>query len=259
MVRYVSPLLIHSSPILIYHIVSGWAKEEYVKCVVMRNKKAFTASNLYPTYELVLQGSEKVLIIAMKMKMNRTSNYHLFDMTRGTPSMKLTKKSCNYIGKLRSLNAARTEYVLVTSSLAREEIAGISYERQSLLSHMNHGAQPRKMSVVLPGLDKNKMPIPKVIATDDGVSILDELNSAATTCRSFCSKAPVFENGNYRLNFRGRVNTPSIKNFQLVPNEDIDDVVFQFGKVGSDRFHLDYKTPLNAVQAFCLALCQFNL
>lgn len=61
-----------------------------------------------------------------------------------------------------------------------------------------------------------------------------------------------------RLNFRGRVTVPSVKNFQLV-GADPTDVLCQFGKVGEDRFHLDYKQPLNAVQAFALALCQFNL
>ena len=61
-----------------------------------------------------------------------------------------------------------------------------------------------------------------------------------------------------RLNFRGRVTVPSVKNFQLV-GEDASEVLCQFGKVGDDRFHLDYKEPLNAVQAFALALCQFNL
>ena len=77
--------------------------------------------------------------------------------------------------------------------------------------------------------------------------------------RVFESKDPVFENGNYRLNFKGRVSVPSVKNFQLVSPDDIDDIICQFGKIGEDSFHLDYKAPLNAVQAFSLALCQFNL
>jgi len=77
--------------------------------------------------------------------------------------------------------------------------------------------------------------------------------------RVYQTKEPVFENGNYRLNFHGRVGMPSVKNFQIVSEYDIDDVVCQFGKVDQDVFHLDYKAPLNAIQAFSLALCQFNL
>ena len=45
------------------------------------------------------------------------------------------------------------------------------------------------------------------------------------------TKEPVFENGNYRLNFHGRVTIPSVKNYQLTTVEDIHDVVCQFGKV----------------------------
>ena len=75
----------------------------------------------------------------------------------------------------------------------------------------------------------------------------------------FHSKDPVFEKGNYRLNFKGRVSIPSVKNFQLVSPDDIDYIICQFGKVGEDRFHLDFRAPLNAFQAFGLALAQFNL
>lgn len=73
------------------------------------------------------------------------------------------------------------------------------------------------------------------------------------------TKEPVFENGNYRLNFHGRVTIPSVKNFQLTPVDDIHDIVCQFGKVGENRFHLDYCRPLNAFQAFSIALTQFSL
>jgi tubby-related protein 1 len=198
------------------------------------------------------------------MNMNSTSNYHLFDMTRGVPGSKLTKKSANYMGKLRAQNSARTDYVVATSSLNKDEVAGIIFERQGVVSHLKNGSQPRKMIVVLPSLDEDDVPIPRARCSDD--SILDELVSSRRpndqdrkAFRKFHTKEPVFENGNYRLNFRGRVTTPSVKNFQLVPEEDIDDIICQFGKVGEDHFHLDYKSPLNAMQAFSLALAQFNL
>jgi tubby-related protein 1 len=72
------------------------------------------------------------------------------------------------------------------------------------------------------------------------------------------TKEPTFENGNYRLNFHGRVTVPSVKNFQLVSPDAPEQLVAQFGKVGDDRFHLDFKAPLTAYQAFCIALSQFN-
>jgi tubby-related protein 1 len=73
------------------------------------------------------------------------------------------------------------------------------------------------------------------------------------------SKDAVYENGNYRLNFNGRVTMASVKNFQLVSPDMPNYIVCQFGKVGEDRFHLDFKAPLNAISAFVMALCQFNL
>ena len=84
-------------------------------------------------------------------------------------------------------------------------------------------------------------------------------NAESLGLKVFESKDPVFENGNYRLNFRGRVNLPSVKNFQLVPCDNIDFIICQFGKVDEEVFHLDFRAPLNAMQAFALALCQFNL
>ena len=87
----------------------------------------------------------------------------------------------------------------------------------------------------------------------------DRVSKYSKMHRFFHSKEPVYESGSYRLNFHGRVTMASVKNFQLVDKNDIDDVICQFGKVGEDKFTLDYKEPLNAMQSFCLALCQFNL
>lgn len=72
------------------------------------------------------------------------------------------------------------------------------------------------------------------------------------------SKDPVFEDGNYRLQFNGRVTVPSVKNFQIVTSDNTDNVVIQFGKVGDDHFHLDFRYPVNAFQAFAISLCHFN-
>lgn len=45
------------------------------------------------------------------------------------------------------------------------------------------------------------------------------------------SREPTYTNGNYRLNFYGRVTVPSVKNFQLVSPDDLLHTVCQFGKV----------------------------
>lgn len=235
------------------------SRTEHVQCVILRDRSSIQ-SKMYPTYELYLEESKKKLIVATKMNLNRTSNYHLFDMTRGQAG-KLSKKSGNYLGKLRAKNMNRTEYSLVTHSSEREELAGIGFDRLGLVNQLKEGSQPRKMTVMVPHLDSNKIPIANKIKENGEGSIIDHLRSTTKSNKflSFESKDPVYENGNYRLNFNGRVSVPSVKNFQLVPKDNPENIVCQFGKIGEDRFHLDFKSPLNAFQAFALALSQFNL
>nr|CAB3455254.1 unnamed protein product [Digitaria exilis] len=69
------------------------------------------------------------------------------------------------------------------------------------------------------------------------------------------------------LNFHGRVTAASVKNFQLVAsdesaptpsNQEGDDVILQFGKVGKDLFTMDYRYPISAFQAFAICLSSFE-
>jgi tubby-related protein 1 len=235
-----------------------------VQCVIIRDKSSMH-NRLYPTYELVLQENLKPLILAQKQEMNRMSNYRMYDMTRGVVSTKLSKKSGNYLGKLKSMSSNRTEYVLVGNKEVKEEYAGILFDRMNLLNQLKDGSQPRKMTLLLPKIDsKTQEPIAYQLEKEGADSMSELLKKNTDVILSpnfhlFETKDPIFEGGNYRLNFNGRVSVPSVKNFQLVSLDDNDDIICQFGKVGDDRFHLDYKAPLNAFQAFALALCQFNI
>mmetsp|Transcript_19373 Transcript_19373/g.18716 ORF Transcript_19373/g.18716 Transcript_19373/m.18716 type:complete len:387 (-) Transcript_19373:36-1196(-) len=234
----------------------------HVQCLIVRNKSGLQ-NKMYPTYELRLEDSDKSLIIAKKMNLNRTSNYHMFDMTRGQVGKQLSKKSGNYIGKLRSRNVQRTEYVVVNQASEREEVAGFMFDRLDVLNHMKEGSQPRKLSVIIPRLNTEGCPVPYRVAENDSEgSIIDFIpipSSRRPGMYLFETKEPSFISGNFRLNFRGRVSVPSVKNFQLVPEDDVDNIICQFGKIDDDRFHLDFKAPFNAFQAFALALSQFNL
>lgn len=76
------------------------------------------------------------------------------------------------------------------------------------------------------------------------------------------------------LNFCGRVTVASVKNFQLVASTqspaglptpeaqpappDHDKIILQFGKIGRDRFTMDYRYPLSAFQAFAICLSSFD-
>jgi hypothetical protein len=296
----------------------GW-RAPLVQCTIIRDRNSLHGK-LYPTYEMILEEPKKTIIIAQKMSLNRTSNYHFFDMTRGVVSTKLSKKAGNYLGKLRAKNSNRTAYTLLNHNQDKEEVAAVLFERPSLMDTWMDGNQPRKMKVLLPQLDSDSMPMASRVddgtfasefgqistptpsgrtrspsfgaslynnftssnnsnnngANNDAATSTDKETGSSSMIRiledvddvkrplphqyRICqTKEPTFVNGNYRLNFHGRVTVPSVKNFQIVSEFDVDDVVCQFGKVDNDVFHLDYKAPLNAFQAFALALCQFNL
>ena len=241
------------------------SNHEHMQCIIIRDRHGI-AAKMYPTYELHLESTGSPLLMAKKMNLNRTSNYHLFDLTRGTASNKsmFSKNSGNFIGKLRARDMQRTEYVLLNASGAeREEIAGFMFDRLDVMTSITEGSQPRKLLVVIPPLDSYGIPIPNRVAigNEETGSIINVLRYPARTSglHVLQTKEPTFINGNYRLNFRGRVKIPSVKNFQIVSADNVDNVLVQFGKIGDDRFHLDFKAPFNAVQAFALALSQFNL
>ena len=118
---------------------------------------------------------------------------------------------------------------------------------------------------MVPPLDADGVPVPNTYLQRDAArysmanTLKDPVEAAARECYLLENKEPTYENGNYRLNFAGRVSLPSVKNFQLVSPEDTNDILCQFGKVGDDTFHLDFKRPITAFQAFAFALSQFNL
>ena len=247
-----------------------------VQCVIIR-KRSYGTIDLFPMYELRLEnpnggGDHQLLLVAIKQSMNKTSNYHFFDMTRGTIGQIFNKKSGNYIGKLRSISMSRLDFYLIGNNEAvKEEYAGITFEQESILS-MSGGPKPRKVEVLIPKLYSDGTSIsykPKSHTSKmahEGVHLCELLRSSNTSILEpsfhfFQNKEPEKhpDTGSYNLNFNGRVSAPSVKNFQLVSADNTKDIILQFGKVNEDRFHLDFKTPFNAFQALALAICQFDL
>lgn len=231
---------------------------EHVQCVVLRDR----SNMMYPSYEMRLQDTDELLLIAKKLSMGSSSSYHFFDMKRQPPGKTLSKKSDNYVGKLRSVNSGRTEYVLVSNTSDHLELAGFMYDRQDVLSQLSESSQPRKLFVVLPFLDTNGHPeVDRKAENGEIVSLADGLRTndcnQLDEMHTFGTKIPVLVDGNFRLNFRGRVTVPSVKNFQLVTTDEFN-IILQFGKVSDVKFHLDFKAPFNALQAFAVALSQFN-
>ncbi|XP_006862833.1 PREDICTED: tubby-related protein 3 [Chrysochloris asiatica] len=235
-----------------------------VKCRITRDKKGMDRG-LFPTYYMHLEKDEnrKIFLLAgRKRKKSKTSNYLI-----STDPTDLSREGESYIGKLRS-NLMGTKFTvydhgvspakaqgLVEKAHTRQELAAICYETNVL------GFKgPRKMSVIVPGMNMNHERIP-FRPRNDHENLLSKWQSKMMeNLIELHNKAPVWNDDtqSYVLNFHGRVTQASVKNFQIVHENDPDYIVMQFGRVADDVFTLDYNYPLCALQAFAIGLSSFD-
>jgi len=135
------------------------------------------------------------------------------------------------------------------------------------MAQVTEGQPPRKMQAVIPKSNKGKDDRSSQgtgKASSNGTHhknrLMEHLHNGTWKHHDLIAvqtRTPKFAKGQYRLNFSGRVLTPSVKNMQL-ENEQ-GERLLQFGKVDENTFHLDYKAPFTAFSAFSSALCQFDL
>uniref|UniRef100_H0X0B8 Tubby-like protein n=1 Tax=Otolemur garnettii TaxID=30611 RepID=H0X0B8_OTOGA len=235
-----------------------------VKCRITRDKKGMDRG-LFPTYYMHLEKDEnrKIFLLAgRKRKKSKTSNYLI-----STDPTDLSREGESYIGKLRS-NLMGTKFTvydhgvspvraqgLVEKAHTRQELAAICYETNVL------GFKgPRKMSVIIPGMNMNHERIPFRPRNDHEGLLSKWQNKTMENLIELHNKAPVWNDDtqSYVLNFHGRVTQASVKNFQIVHGNDPDYIVMQFGRVADDVFTLDYNYPLCALQAFAIGLSSFD-
>ena len=118
-----------------------------IQMTIRRDKSGF--ARFYPKYHLHLSSSLRYLMTGKKRSSNKTSNY-LMSMSK----TELTKKSANFLGKVRS-NFLGTEFHVFDTGdnpkkcknpeNARKELSGVIYESNLLGSR-----GPRKMKVIIP-------------------------------------------------------------------------------------------------------------
>ncbi|XP_061688316.1 tubby-related protein 1-like [Syngnathoides biaculeatus] len=231
-----------------------------VKCRVTRDQRGMDKS-MYPLYYLHLDNDKKTFVLAgRKRKKSATSNYLI-----SIDATDLSRGGDNFVGKLRSNlmgtkftvfdNALNPEKALPDLSNARQELAAIIYETNVL------GMKgPRRMSVIIPGMDKHNERVPLRPRNDYDGLLIRHQNRRMENLIELHNKTPVWneETASHVLNFNGRVTQASIKNFQIVHSKDLDYIVMQFGRIADDIFTLDYKYPMCAVQAFAIALSSFD-
>ncbi|XP_054876359.1 tubby-related protein 3 isoform X3 [Poeciliopsis prolifica] len=235
------------------------------KCRITRDKKGMDRG-LYPTYFMHMERDEerKVFLLAgRKRKKSKTSNYLI-----SVDATDLSRDGESFIGKLRSnytgtkftvydngINPSKNLGTLLEESNTRQELAAICYDT-NLLGFKG----PRKMTVVLPGMNMNHERIP-VRPQNEQESLVNRWQSnVMENLIELHNKAPVWneDTQSYVLNFHGRVTQASVKNFQIVHDNDPDYIIMQFGRVAEDIFTLDYNYPMCALQAFAIGLSSFD-
>ncbi|RUS90758.1 hypothetical protein EGW08_001469, partial [Elysia chlorotica] len=231
-----------------------------MKCRITRDKRGVDR-NIYPTYFLHLEqdnGRKVFLLAGRKRKKSATSNYLI-----STDPTDLTRNGDAYCGKLRS-NLLGTQFTLFDNGDnprkaaphgARQEMVAMAYETNVL------GFKgPRKMTIIIPGMTSEHQRVNiKPQGQHDGL-IERWKRKNMENLLELHNKTPVWNDDtqSYVLNFHGRVTQASVKNFQIVHDNDVDYIVMQFGRVAEDVFTMDYNYPMCALQAFGIALSSFD-
>lgn len=237
-------------------------KETTIKCRITRDKKGVDR-NMYPTYFLHMErddGKKVFLLAGRKRKKSKTSNYLISidptDLSRGGES---------FVGKLRA-NMLGTQFTIFdngespkvgssNNDQCRQELVAVVYE-----TNVFGFKGPRKMTVIVPGMDSSNERIGVRPLTDHDGLVERWKNKRMENLLELHNKTPVWNDDtqSYVLNFHGRVTQASVKNFQIVQDNDVDYIVMQFGRVAEDVFTMDFRSPLCAVQAFGIALSSFD-
>ncbi|KAK2537716.1 Tulp3 [Columba guinea] len=227
-----------------------------VKCRITRDKKGMDRG-LFPTYYMHLERDDNrktFLLAGRKRKKSKTSNYLI-----SVDPTDLSREGESFIGKLR------TKGILVDRkklALFQQQLKGVGKDMfpREIETNVLGFKGPRKMSVIIPGMNMNHKRIP-IHPRNEHESLLSKWQSKnLENLIELHNKAPVWNDDtqSYVLNFHGRVTQASVKNFQIVHDNDPDYIVMQFGRVAEDVFTLDYNYPLCALQAFAIGLSSFD-
>jgi len=230
-----------------------------VLCSIRRDSRGIK-KRFYPKYLLHLSEGNTFLLAGKKRANSKTSNY-LLSMNQD----ELSTHNPAYLGKLRS-NFIGTQFVIYDTGLdpakksarpdtIREELGVILYESNLLASK-----GPRKMRVLLPFVNLQNERL-ECRPTKKGECMAERYNQGdSAEMLTFFNKPPKWNDHiqAFVLNFNGRVDRASVKNFQLIDDQDESQIYLQFGRVGDKDFNLDFQWPFSPLQAFAIALSSFD-
>lgn len=240
-------------------LTSPLPKNITVLCSIRRDSRGIK-KRFYPKYIMHLSEGYTFLLAGKKRANSQTSNY-LISMNQD----ELSTRNPAYLGKLRS-NFLGTQFVIYDTGLdpakktatpetIREEL-GVALYESNLLT--NKG--PRKMRVLLPFVNlQNERLEWKPTRKEESMGERYQAGDTAGMM-TFFNKPPKWNDHiqAFVLNFNGRVDRASVKNFQLIDDQDENTVYLQFGRVGDKDFNLDFQWPFSPLQAFAIALSSFD-
>eukprot|EP00879_Flechtneria_rotunda_P014480 GHRR01015130.1.p1 GENE.GHRR01015130.1~~GHRR01015130.1.p1 ORF type:complete len:257 (+),score=101.47 GHRR01015130.1:28-798(+) len=245
-------------------------------------------------YRLYLEDNRRFLLAARKRKKSTSSNYVISssstDLSRRSSSC-IGKLKSNFVGTEfgiyckagissnasgqgqvnpahsgsagtqapqqadRSSNSSSKPGAVPDSKAVKQDVGAVLYQYNVLGTR-----GPRKMIAAVPSVTGAGSSRWRPSGADN--SILERLKSGSTSdlITVLKNKTPKWNESlnAYCLNFSGRVTEASVKNFQLVTEQDPETVVLQFGKVSDSCFTCDLMWPLSPLQAFCICLSSFD-
>ncbi|KAG1138492.1 hypothetical protein G6F37_010412 [Rhizopus arrhizus] len=239
-----------------------------VTCRIQRCRDGL--DKLYPQYRLCIEhlitGEEQMVMIARKKRKSNTSYYTITGVYRETEHgpeehVELGKVRSNFLGTTfviysHGRNPLKREMAGKKKDLpVREELGAVLYD-PNILGFKG----PRKMTILMHTLTRDGRR-PEFRPTKESEMLLSKYREGgARDLLVLHNKSPQWneETQSFVLNFNGRVTQASVKNFQIVHDNDLDYIVMQFGRVERDYFTMDFKYPMCLLQAFSIALTSFD-
>ncbi|KAG9302786.1 hypothetical protein G9A89_009563 [Geosiphon pyriformis] len=222
-----------------------------VLCKITRSKDGF--GKFYPQYELFVEDSSDqtrtFMLAARKRKKSKSSHYVITTeqlTTSSTIKHIVGKVRSNFLGTAFSIYSHGRNPLKKEPNLAnlpvREELGAVVYD-PNILGFKG----PRKMTVLLTGMTKGGER-PEFRPKTEEETLIEKFRSGShRDILVLHNKSPQWneETQSYVLNFSGRVTLASVKNFQIVHDNDLDYIIMQFGRVLEDTFTMDFILLVN--------------
>lgn len=229
-----------------------------IECTIKREKSGM--ARFYPKYHCYLSNGPQYLMSGKKRAHNATSNY-LISYNKND----FKKNSPYCLGKLRS-NFLGTEFNIFDQGMNPGKVKDIEKLRSHLgvvlyESNLLSAKGPRKMKVLIPEIKENTNEVYQFKPLSEREGLLNNYKAGNKKgIKEFQNKNPKWNEQfqAFVLNFNGRVEKPSVKNFQLIDERNDERIYLQFGRVTNDTFNMDFEWPLTPFQAFTICLSSFD-